>query len=89
MTTAKSQKKWRDKHRLVKTQLNVMARKPVHEELERLAAAFQLRGKGEAVSFTAFITQSLIQRADFSTEAARMLEDFADAYHRDRDLYSN
>ncbi len=89
MTTAKSQKKWRDKHRLVKTQLNVMARKSVHEELQRLADQFQLRGKGEAVSFSAFLAQALIQRADFNTEAARMLDDFSEAYHRDRDLYSN
>ena len=89
MTTAKSQKKWRDKHRLVKTQLNVMARKSVHEELDKLALSFDLRGKGEAVSFTAFVTSALIQRADYSTEAARMLDDFAEAFHRDRDLYSN
>ena len=89
MTTAKSQKKWRDKHRLVKTQLNVMARKSVHEDLDKLALSFDLRGKGEAVSFTAFVTSALIQRADFSTEAARMLDDFAEAFHRDRDLYSN
>ena len=89
MTTAKSQKKWRDKHRLVKTQLNVMARKSVHEDLNKLALSFDLRGKGEAVSFTAFVTSALIQRADFSTEAARMLDDFAEAFHRDRDLYSN
>lgn len=89
MTTAQSQKKWRDKHRLIKTQLNVMARKSVHEELDKLAQNFNLRGKGEAVSFASFLTQALIQRAEYSTEAARMLDDFAEAYHRDRDLYSN
>ena len=89
MTTAKSQKKWRDKHRMVKTQLNVMARKSVHADLDKLAQSFDLRGKGEAVSFTAFVTCALIQRADYSTEAARMLDDFHEAFHRDRDLYSN
>ncbi|NQW00136.1 MAG: hypothetical protein HQ483_10595 [Rhodospirillales bacterium] len=89
MTTAKSQKKWRDKHRLVKTQLNVMARKAVHGELDRLAESFALRGKGEAVSFAVFMTQALHQRAEFNSEAARMLDDFAAAFHRDRDLYSN
>ena len=89
MTTAKSQKKWRDKHRLVKTQLNVMARKAVHAELDALAESFDLRGKGEAVSFSVFLTRALRQRADFNTEAARMLDDFRDAFHRDRDLYSN
>ena len=66
-----------------------MARQSVHEELAGLADSFQLRGKGEAVGFSAFVTRALIQRADFSTEAARMLDDFAAAYHRDRDLYQN
>ena len=89
MTTAKSQKKWRDKHRLVKTQLNVMARKSVHTDLTKLAQSFNLRGKGEAESFAAFMVSALSQRADYSTEAARMLDDFAEAFHRDRDLYSN
>ena len=89
MTTARSQKKWRAKNRLVKTQLNVMARKSVHEDLTKLAQSFNLRGKGEAVSFATFTVNSLSQRADYSTEAARMLDDFAGAFHRDRDLYSN
>ncbi len=89
MATAKTQKKWRDKHRLVKTQLNVMARKQTHEDLDGLAAVYGLRGKGEAVTFAAFVTKALIQRADFSAEAARMLDDFAEAYHRDRDIHGN
>ena len=89
MATAKHQKKWRDKHRLVKSQLNVMARSSVHENLNDFSDSFQLRGKGEAVSFCAFVTRALIQRADFSTEAARMLDDFIAAYHRDRALHQN
>ena len=89
MATSKHQKKWRDKHRLVKSQLNVMARTSVHDELLGFSESFQLRGKGEAVSFAAFVTRALVQRADFSTEAARMLDDFIAAYHRDRDLHGN
>jgi hypothetical protein len=89
MTTAKSQKKWRDKHRLVKTQLNVMARESVHENLNKLAQNFNLRGKGEAVSFSTFIVCALSQRADYSPEAALMLDDFAEAFQHDRDIYSN
>ncbi|MEK9725769.1 MAG: hypothetical protein VW405_20115 [Rhodospirillaceae bacterium] len=89
MATARHQKKWRDKHRLVKSQLNVMARKGVHDDLMRFSDSFQLRGKGEAVSFAAFVTRALIQRADYSTEAARMLDYFMDAYHRDRDIHGN
>ncbi len=89
MATAKQQKKWRDKHRLVKSQLNVMARQSVHEDLEGFSDSFLLRGKGEAVGFSAFVTRALMQRADFSSEAARMLDDFIAAYHRDRDLHQN
>jgi hypothetical protein len=89
MATAKSQKKWRDKHRLVKTQLNVMARESVHKNLDKLAQNFNLRGKGEAVSFSAFMVSALSQRADYSTEAAQMIDDFTEAFHRNRDIYSN
>lgn len=89
MATNAAQKKWRSKHRYVKTQLNVMARKQIHEELEDFANSFQLRGKGEAVTFATFVTRALAQRADFDAKAARMLDDFAAAYRRDRDMYSS
>lgn len=88
MATTASQKKWRDKHRLVKSQLNVMARKKTHEDLDDFASTFQLRGKGEAVTFAAFVTRALVQRADFDAGAARMLDDFAAAYHRDREIHT-
>lgn len=89
MATNAAQKKWRSKHRYVKTQLNVMARKQIHEELEDFANSFQLRGKGEAVTFATFVTRALAQRADFDAKAARMLDDFAAAYRRDRQMYSS
>ena len=88
MATAQTQKKWRQKHRLVKSKLNVMAKKHVHDELEDFAAGFRLRGKGEAVTFAAFVTWALVQRAEFDAKAARMLDDFTEAYHRDRDIHS-
>ena len=89
MATATTQNKWRRKNRLVKSQLNVMARKLTHEELDDFASAFGLRGKGEAVTFAAFVTKALIQRADFDAKAAKMLDDFTDAYHRDRDIHAS
>ena len=88
MATATSQNKWRHKHRLVKSQLNVMARKQTHDDLDDFVSAFQLRGKGEAVTFAAFLTRALIQRADFDARAAKMLDDFTEAYHRDREIHS-
>lgn len=89
MATNRSQNKWRAKNKLVKRQLNVMAKSHVHEHLETLAGEFRLRGKGEAVSFAAFVTRALIQRAGYSRDAAQMLADLAEAYHRDRDIHSN
>lgn len=88
MASPRSQNRWRSKHRFVKTQLNVMARRDAHEVLQELAETFDLRGKAEAVAFACFVVRALRQRAEYSAEAARMLEDFAAGYHRDRDLYS-
>ncbi|PIW28615.1 MAG: hypothetical protein COW30_07165 [Rhodospirillales bacterium CG15_BIG_FIL_POST_REV_8_21_14_020_66_15] len=89
MATNRSQTRWRAKNRLVKRQLNVMAKSHVHDHLQRLADDFRLRGKGEAVSFATFVTRALMQRADYSKDVAQMLEDLAEAFHRDRDIYSN
>ena len=63
--------------------------KQTHEDLDDFAGAFRLRGKGEAVTFTAFVTRALVQRADFDAKAAKMLDDFTDAYHRDRDIHAS
>lgn len=89
MTTAKAQKKWRDKHRFVKKQLNVMTKRLVHNYLEEIAGDCDLRGKGEAVAFSCFVTKALMQRAGFNTEAARLLEVFRHTYGEDRDIYSS
>ncbi|QLH39322.1 MAG: hypothetical protein HWD60_10680 [Defluviicoccus sp.] len=78
------QHRWRRKHRFVKRQLNVMARTQTHAALAQFAERFCLRGKGEAVAFACFVTRALIQRADYSPEAAQMLDDLALGYHRDR-----
>lgn len=47
-----------------------------------------MRGKGEAVAFSCFVTQALMQRAEYSPEAAQMLSDFAAGYLRDREFYA-
>jgi len=89
MATREAQQKWRQTNRYVKRQLNVMAREHTHRKLDQFAGAFDLRGKGEAVTFATFVTDALMQRAEFSDEAKKVLEDAAGAYHRDRDLYIN
>jgi hypothetical protein len=89
MATREAQHKWRVTNRYVKRQLNVMAREHTHQRLDEFAQQFDLRGKGEAVTFAAFVTQALLQRGAFSKDAQQILEDAAAAYHRDRDLYIN
>lgn len=87
MATSSSQRRWRSKNHLVKRQLNVMARGLVHEYLEEIAAAHGLRGKGEAVAFSAFAVRLMMQHAGHDPAAAQRLADLRDSYHRDRDLY--
>ncbi len=89
MASANAQKKWRDKHRFVKKQLNVMTRRLIHSYLDEIAEGYGLRGKGEAVAFSCFVTKALIQRAGFNAEAARILEVFHHTYNEDRDIYSS
>jgi hypothetical protein len=89
MATREAQHKWRQTNRYVKRQLNVMAREHIHIKLDEFASGFNLRGKGEAVTFSTFVTHLLMQRAEFSDEARKILEDATAAYHRDRDLYIN
>jgi hypothetical protein len=88
MATARSQGRWRGKNRYVKTQLNVMARRLVHDDLDEIAKRYELRGKGEAVGFASFVTKGLLQYAEHNEEARRLMELFAEAFARDRDLYS-
>lgn len=88
MAPPSSQKKWRNKNRLIKKQLNVMAKNATHESLENFAKSFNLRGKGEAVTFACFVTRALIQRADYNADSAQMLNDLADIYLRDRKIHS-
>lgn len=87
MATTEAQRKWRNKNQLVKTQLNVMARRLVHADLDEIAAEYGLRGKGEAVGFATFLAKGLMQYSAHNAEAKRLLGLFANAFERDRDLY--
>ncbi len=87
MATKRSQARWRAKNRYAKTQLNVMSRRLVHDDLDEIARRYELRGKGEAVGFASFVTKGLIQYAEHDAAARRFLEQFSVAFHRDRDLY--
>ena len=73
--------------RFVKSQLNVMARRLVHDDLVEIAGRYRLRGKGEAVGFSSYITKGLMQYADHNLEVRGLLEIFRESYKRDRDLH--
>lgn len=88
MATVEAQQKWRRKNRLVKSQLNIMARRLVHESLDDIASENSLRGKGEAVSYAVYLARALDQQAEFNTEAARLRDIFRSAYERDREAYA-
>ncbi len=88
MATVEAQRRWRRRMRPVKRQLNVMTRGSVHADLDELAAAHDLRGKGEAVAFAAYLAKGLVQYAEHSRPAARLLELFVGSYRRDRDMLS-
>lgn len=87
MATKKAQARWRAKNSLVKRQLNVMAKRIIHEDLDELAKTFDLAGKAEAVAFCSFITKALKQQAEYNPEAQRILELMETAYKRERDIY--
>lgn len=87
MATPAAQHRWRQKNRLVKSQLNVTVRKLVHDDLVEIAVAKSLRGKAEAVSFCSFVTKGLAQYAAHDQEAARLLRLFELAFMRDREIY--
>jgi hypothetical protein len=88
MTDAESQAKWRRKNRFVKRQLNVMAVTQTHDALDELANRFGLRGKGESVAFACYVARALLHRAGYDDDAAALLGDIAESYHRDRDMFA-
>ncbi len=88
MATLEAQQKWRRKNKFVKRQLNIMARKQIHDYLEEISDDHDLRGKGEAVAFAVYLTKALIQQGEFNDEAYRLRELITENYHRDRDQYA-
>ncbi len=88
MATVEAQGRWRRKAHPVRRQLNVMTRMSVHADLDELAAAHELRGKGEAVAFAVYVAKGLAQYAGHSRPARQLLDLFVKSYRRDRDLVS-
>jgi len=88
MATAEAQRKWRDKHRYVKTQLNVMARKITHEGLREISDSFHLNGKAEAVAFCAYVVRAMKQKSDGDAATYLYLDALKAGFKRDRDIFS-
>ena len=85
---SKAQRKWRDKNRFVKTQLNVMARTITHEGLKEVAEAFDLKGKAEAVAFCAYVVRAMQQKSDRDAATYLYLDALKAGFKRDRDVFS-
>lgn len=88
MATTAAQRKWRDKHRFVKTQLNVMARKITHDGLGDIAEKFGLRGKAEAVAFCVYVVRALLQKSERDATTYLYIESLKAGFKRDRDVFS-
>ena len=63
MATAKAQRRWRKRKRYVKSKLNLMAGRLVHNDLAEIAKSISLREKGEAVGFAFYIAKGPIQHS--------------------------
>ena len=87
MATAKHQRQWRNNNKSTKSQLNIMARRVTHDDLNYLANHMKLRGKGEAVAFACYVTKCLIQFAEQDMYARQLVGTINDSYGRNRDLY--
>lgn len=88
MASTEAQQRWRSRTRFTKKQLNVNARVEVHAALEDIAKAYSLRGKAEAVAFTCFMTQALLQQArNGNSESAQLLATLSEIYHQNREDY--
>lgn len=85
---SKAQRKWREKNRLTKTQLNVMARTITHEGLIDVARDFKLRGKAEAVAFCAYVVRAMKQKSGGDAATYLYLEALKAGFKRDRDIFS-
>ena len=88
MATPQAQRKWRDKNRFVKTQLNVMARKVTHDGLVEVAETFGLKGKAEAVAFCAYVVRAIKQKGEHDAPTYLYLDALKAGFRRDRDIFS-
>jgi len=88
MATPQAQKKWRDKNRHLKSQLNVMARTTTHDGLLEVAEKFDLHGKSEAVAFCAYVVRALKQKGERDAATYLSLEALKAGFKRDRDAFS-
>ena len=88
MATTAAQRKWRDKHRFIKRQLNVMARNITHDGLDEITQKFDLRGKAEAVAFCAYVVRALMQKGERDATTYLYVEALKAGFKRDRDVFS-
>lgn len=87
MATLDAQRKWRQKNRLVKSRLNILARRKVHDYRGEIAAAHDPRGTAEAVTISVYAMTALRRQCSSHKEAGRLHRLRIEAHHRDRDMF--
>lgn len=85
MASAQAQRKWREKHKLVKSQLNVMAHKSTHENLNEISQHFELNGKADAVAFCAYVVKALLQKGERDATTFLYIDALKAGFKRARD----
>lgn len=85
MATSEAQQRWREKNRLIKSQLNVMARKVTHDGLEEIAEVFGLSGKAEAVEFCTYVVRALKDKGQRDAATYLHLNALKAGFKRNRD----
>ncbi len=88
MATTEAQRKWRDKNRFVKTQLNVMARKITHDGLDEVAETYGLKGKAEAVAFCCYVARAFMQKGWHNPRDKIMMDSMIAGFRGQRDVFS-
>jgi len=88
MATAQAQRKWREKNREEKSQLNVMARKVTHDGLKEISEAYGLNGKAEAVAFCTFIVRELAHKGEQDAATFLYLDALKAGFIRKRNIFS-
>ena len=89
MATARAQRRWRAKYKYLKSRLNVMVHRLVHQDLAGIAQNSNLRRESDAAGLCLFSHKVFHPiSAEHNLEALKLLEFSETSYKRNLYLYS-